>query len=314
MLLLYRGENFNANFFYHSGLDIDHAFLLIKDNKKILLVPALNETLARDRFRGTVLVYQDPIEVLKKYLKGKTVDIDGANLSVRMAHKLSNFCRLRDQTVELLQKRAKKKPEEVANIRKAVKITKELFENIDFKKAKTEEDIRKQLLMGTLELGLEPAFEPIVSSEKNTSYPHYQDGNRKIGGVVMVDYGVRHGHYCSDITRCFLLKGDKKKKEQYERLQDILYFIVDSLPNLQKGKEVGELGQDLLKKAGFPKMPHSLGHGVGLDIHEQPKLGLKSEDRIVGSVMAIEPSFYLKQYGMRFEETIDFTGKKARIL
>lgn len=313
MLLLYRGESFNANFFYHSGLDLDHSFLVL-DSKKTLLVPALNETLARDTFKGKVEVYTDPVDALKRHVNKKTVGIDGANMSMRMAGKLRKFCRLNDLTLELLKDRAKKKPEEVANIARAVKYTKEIFENIDFKKARTEHDIRNQLLVQTMELGLETAFEPIVSSDKSSSYPHYQDGNRKLGKFVMVDYGVRYRHYCSDITRCFILDGDKKKKEQYERLQDICYFLVDSLPNLKNGKEINELASELLKKAGFPKMPHSIGHGVGLDIHEPPRLGLKSEDRLSGSVLAIEPSFYLKQYGMRFEETIDFTGKKPRIL
>lgn len=314
MLLLYRGENFNANFFYYSGLDLDHSFFILNGNKKTLLVPALNETLARDTFNGKVVVYKDPVESLKKYLDGKTVGIDGANLSMRMAGKLRKFCKLNDLTIELLKNRAKKKPEEVAKISRAVKYTKEIFENIDFKKAKTEHDIRKQLLVQTMELGLKTAFEPIVSSDKSSSYPHYQDGNRKLGKFVMIDYGVRYQHYCSDVTRCFILDGDRKKKEQYERLQDICYFLVDSLPNMKNGKEVDELANDLLKKAGFPKMPHSIGHGVGLDIHETPKLSFKSDDKLAGSVVAIEPSFYLKNYGMRFEETIDFTGKKARIL
>ncbi|MFH1520249.1 MAG: M24 family metallopeptidase [Candidatus Micrarchaeota archaeon] len=313
MLLLYRGEKFNANFFYHSGIDIDHSFFVLDGNKKTLLVPALNETLAKDRFKGKVIVYTDPVQTLK-FLSRKTVGIDGVNLSMRMAGKLRKFCKLNDLTIELLKNRAKKKPDEAAKIRRAVKYTKEIFENIDFKKAKTENDVRKQLLVQTMELGLETAFDPIVSGGKSSSYPHYQNGNRKLGKFIMVDYGVRYQHYCSDITRCFILDGDKKKKEQYERLQGICYFLVDSLPDLKNGKEVNELATDLLKKAGFPKMPHSIGHGVGLDIHESPHLGSKSEDKLSGSVLAIEPSFYLKNYGMRFEETIDFTGKRPKIL
>ncbi|MFH1785569.1 MAG: M24 family metallopeptidase [Candidatus Micrarchaeota archaeon] len=314
MLLLYRGEHFDANFFYHSGIDIDHSFLLISGKNKTLIVPELNESLARSKFQGNVSVYQNPIKELQKKLNNRKVEVDGANLSLRLAKKLKTFCRLDDVTIQLLEKRARKKPGEIRKIAKAVRYTKEIFEDLDFKKAKTENELRKQLLMKTMELGLEPAFEPIVSTDKNTSYPHTQATNKKIGSLVMVDYGVRYQHYCSDVTRCFILDGDKKKKEQYDKLRHICHFVIDSLPEFEYGNEVDSLAQDLLEKSGFPKMPHSSGHGLGLDIHELPKLSKKSTNKIAGSAIAVEPSFYLKNYGMRFEETVDYTGKRPRIL
>jgi Xaa-Pro aminopeptidase len=132
--------------------------------------------------------------------------------------------------------------------------------------------------------------------------------------LVLVDCGVRHKHYCSDLTRCFLLKKDRKRERQYESLQDICYSIVDGLPSLRTGKEVSALADRLIKKAGFPRMIHTIGHGVGLDVHELPNLSVKSEDGIAGATMAIEPAFYLGSHGMRYEETIFFDGKKARIL
>jgi Xaa-Pro aminopeptidase len=288
--------------------------LLVDGSRKTLFVPALNERIARNEFEGKIVAYKDFSKTLKEYLKGRRVDVDGASLNLRIAQKLGKFCKLKDNSIELLKKRSGKRPDEVAKIKKAVGITKQIFHSLDFKKAGTEVDIRKQLLVQTIELGAEPAFEPIVSTGQNTSYPHYCPGQKKLEGLVMVDYGVKYAHYCSDVTRCFILDGDRKKKEQYERLQEICHFLADSLPDLRTGKNVGKLGNDLLEKSGFGKMPHSIGHGVGLDIHEFPRLGFKSDDKIAGSVMAIEPAFYLKNYGMRFEETVDFTGKRAMIL
>ena len=131
----------------------------------------------------------------------------------------------------------------------------------------------------------------------------------------MIDYGVRYEHYCADLTRCFILDKDNSKTKEYEKLQDICYEIVDSLPNLRTGKDVAKLSEKLIAKAKFPKLIHSIGHGVGLDVHELPRLGMKSKDRITaGAMLAIEPAFYGKNYGMRFEETICFNGKRARIL
>jgi Xaa-Pro aminopeptidase len=314
MLLLYRGENFNANFFHKSGLDIDHSFLLDEGARKTLLVSGMNEAFARSRFKGRVRVYKDAVKGLSPFIKGRAVEFDASSMSARMANHIRKSCRLKDVSQELLKARSKKTPAEATLVRRAVKETKEIFESLDWKAAKTEEDIHRQLLLMTFERGLEPAFEPIVSSGVGTSFPHYRAQKRKLGPLVLIDYGVRFGHYCADITRCFIRDNDKKKKEQYERLQDICYFISDALPGLDKGKDVAKLAEELVAKAGFPKMPHAIGHGVGLDIHEFPRLGPKSDDRLAGATLAIEPSFYLKKYGMRFEETVWFDGKKVRVL
>jgi Xaa-Pro aminopeptidase len=313
MLLLYRGEDFNANFFHAGGVDIDHSFLLIGGGRKTLLVSKMNEAIARAKFRGRVAVYTDAMKGLSRYIRGRTVNFDASSMSCRMASNIRKFCRLKDYSQELLKARAGKTAEEAALVRRAVKETKDIFDSLDFKSARTESDIHRQLLFMTMERGLEPAFTPIVSTDANTAYPHYTASGKKLGSLVLVDYGVRYKHYCADITRCFIRDGDKKKKEQYDRLQDICYFMADALPGLECGKDAATLAQELIARAGFPKMPHAIGHGVGLDIHEFPRLGPKSDDRLAGATLAIEPAFYLKKYGMRFEETVWFDGRKSRI-
>jgi Xaa-Pro aminopeptidase len=314
MLLLFRGDGFDANFFHSSGVDIDHCFFISHGAQRTLLVPKMNERIARASFRGRVVVYQDAMKSLERLLAGRKARFDGSSMSARMASKIRRFCRLEDSTEELLAERARKRPDEVALVRRAVRETKEILSSIDWNAAATEEDVHRQLLRMTLERGLEPAFMPIVSTDRNTSYPHYRAGKKKLGGLVMVDYGVRFGHYCADITRCYIRDGDRRKKEQYERLQGICHFIADALPGLEHGRDVAALAEELVSRAGFPKMPHSIGHGVGLDIHEFPRLGAKSEDAPAGAALAVEPAFYLPRYGMRYEETVFCDGKRSRIL
>ncbi|MFN7991647.1 MAG: Xaa-Pro peptidase family protein [Candidatus Micrarchaeia archaeon] len=315
MMLLYRGESFDANFFYHSGVDIDHSFLLADGKKRTLLTPRMNEGAAKAGFRGRVVAYTDPVESLSKLVKGNSVLCDGSSMSMRMASRLSKICRLKDDSAALLQARAKKRDDEAADIRKAARLTREIFSALDPSEAKTELDLQKQIMIETAERGLEQAFDPIVATGISTSFPHYRASKRKLGSVVLVDYGVRWNHYCADLTRCFILDGDRKKKAEYERLEGVCHAIIDELPRLRNGKDVAGFSEKELSKAGFPKLIHSIGHGVGLDIHEFPRLGLKSEDPIARSTLAIEPAFYYpKKYGMRYEETVWFDGKKARIL
>ncbi|MDD5339992.1 MAG: M24 family metallopeptidase [Candidatus ainarchaeum sp.] len=311
-LLLHRGNSFDPNFYYHSGLDIDHSFLLV-DGKRTLFVPKMNEALARASFRGKVVAFENAMDTLSGYIRGRRLLFDANSLKARAYVQLARKCRLKDHSLELLRMRSVKKPEEVSAIARAARHTKEIFHSLDFRKAKTELGVRKQLLVATAELGLEPAFDPIVSSCGNSAFPHHEPSGRKLGPLVLVDYGVMYRHYRSDLTRCFILDGDRKMKSQYETLQGVCHGIIDELPNLRRGKNVAAFAAKAMERAGFPKMIHSIGHGVGLEIHEFPRLSLKSDDPIAGATMAIEPAFYLKRYGMRYEETIYFDGKKSRI-
>ena len=328
-LFLYRGENFDSNFYYFSGVDIDHSIFLLIDRKTYLFTPRMNEAIARKEFlNGKIIVYAGGLDLFYRMIKGLKLGCDMQNLSASFARKIGEQCKLEDASDSLLSIRSQKNPDELRNVQLAVKITKEIFDSLDFSKAKTELDLRRQILIEMLERDVEPAFEPIVASGENTRFPHYRAGKGKIVGsdIVLVDMGVRVGHYCSDLTRCFfpnnggINRSNRKKakyKREYERLENVCTTIVDSLADYVTGAEVSLLSKKAMKKANFPEMIHSIGHGVGLDIHEYPRLGMKSKDSIKNSVIAIEPAFYRQTstgYGMRYEETVWFDGKKARIL
>lgn len=307
MLLLYRGENFDPNFYYYSGFDIDNCFLF--PQSKTLFVPKLNEQLAKKHFLGKVNVYSN-FKDIEKFVYGETIEVDFSSITARLAYRLKKICKINDCSNFLSQKRGIKNSNEVSKIKKAANLTKKLIESLDFSQ-KTELDIEKQIKIKTIELGLEAAFSPIVATNKSTSFPHYKAGKRKLSSHVLIDYGLKFGHYCSDISRCHIF--DKTKTSLYEKLKGICYEIIDELPNMEIGADVSDFSSVLLKKSGFPPLIHSIGHGVGLEVHEFPSLGPKSKDKIKGTVMAIEPAFYNK-FGMRYEETVYFDGKKAKVL
>lgn len=315
-LLLYTGEKKNANFTYFSGLEgklYDHSFLLIDGKKKILLVSEMNEMLARSEFKGEVLVYGDLKKQLKSMLRGRKIGVDESSLSVREYRKIRRYCKPNDVFEELLKLRARKKPEEVEKIKRAVKESKEIIESVELKRCKTEKDVEKLLLRETIERGLEPAFKPIVSSGPNTAFPHYSPGEHKLKNAVLIDYGVKYRGYCGDITRMFVLEKGPWVKE-YELVKQITKEVIDYIPKAKDSGEVAKFAQELYSKYKLPKLPHSIGHGIGLDVHEFPGFGMKRDHEIKNTTFTVEPGIYRKNWGVRFEECVYFDGKKARVL
>lgn len=317
-ILLYRGKSFDPNFYYFSGgADITNAFLLIEGKKKKMLVSELEERGAKKSFSGKIEVLDDFFPYLKKELKGRKVKIDGINLPAKMFERLGKFCKPTDASAELYTKRMVKTKNEVEKIRKAVKITNDIIDSLEMTKDMTETEVKNQILMKILESGAEPAFDPIVASGSNTAVPHHESGSKKLSDFALVDFGVKVDHYCSDLTRCFAISSSDATEREvalYQKLHDVFDLIIDEIPSFETGKEFAVFSNRVMKLTGLPRMIHAIGHGVGLDVHEFPRLSAKYEDRLAGTVFAIEPAVYFKTYGARFEETVYYDGKKVRVL
>ncbi|MBI5224218.1 aminopeptidase P family protein [Candidatus Micrarchaeota archaeon] len=316
MEIYYRGEQFDPNFYYLSKVDIDHSFLIIDGKNRELLTPKMNYEIAKNQFSGKVSTYgADLWDILKRRLGKRTVGADLGALSANLAKKIGEKCTLKDTSKKMLEQRMKKTEAEVTKTKRAAREAREIIEGIDLKNHKTEKDVEKTLKKETIERGLELAFEPIVASGKNTAFPHYHAGEKKLEDIVLIDFGVKYERYCSDLTRCIIMGDNKKLKDEYEKLQNVCDGILDQMNHHKTGADVAKEAEKALMNAGFPKLIHSIGHGVGLEVHEWPRLGLKSEDKIAQTIMAIEPAFYIPgRYGMRFEQTIFFDGKRARVL
>ncbi|MDD5022779.1 MAG: M24 family metallopeptidase [Candidatus ainarchaeum sp.] len=314
--LLYSGEETNANFIYFSGLGMklyDHSFIFIDEKKKILIVSKMNYKLARENYSGKIEVYGDLKRILAKLLKGRKVGIDGENINVKMHNFIKKFCRTEDVSEELIKQRTVKKDFEITKLKKAAEISREIINSVELKKFKTEKEIEKYLLRETIEKELEPAFKPIVASGKNSSFPHYTPRDYKLKNVVLVDYGVKYQGYCGDVSRCFFLSKGPWEKD-YETAEQIAYEIADESKNCEFAKELSEFTDKLYKKYKLPEQMHSLGHGIGLEVHESPSFGKKSKDRIKNTVFTIEPGIYRKNWGARFEEMFYFNGRSTKRL
>ncbi len=314
IILLYRGEVFNPNFYYFSGLDISNSFLFLHGKRKKLLVSPLEKPGVKKAVGTEVVVLKDFYQYLKKKVKGRKVYIDGNRLPARMFEKLRKFCKPFDASERFYTKRMVKRREEIEKIREACTATRTILDSLDLRSGISENEVKRQILIKTMEAGLEPAFEPIVASGSNTAVPHHSSSDVKIRNFVLIDYGVRVGHYCSDITRCFSLGKIGRETVLYEKLQNIFWNIVDEIPNMEKSRDVEKLYERLLKSEKLPPPIHSVGHGVGLEVHEFPRFGKKYSDDIKNTVFTIEPGAYMNDYGARFEETVYYDSKRVRIL
>ncbi|HQT44691.1 MAG TPA: M24 family metallopeptidase, partial [Candidatus Micrarchaeota archaeon] len=172
----------------------------------------------------------------------------------------------------------------------------------------SEKKIESMLLCEMIGKGLKPSFSPIVASGANSSSPHSQPTGAKVRGHVLVDMGVKVEGYCSDLTRCFFFPSGRMQKNAYDKLTLICDELCDKAESgaYHTGSELASDAARLLERYNLPKLPHSIGHGVGLDVHESPSLGLKSKDKIVERmVIAIEPAaYYPGKFGVRHEKDV----------
>ncbi|MFH1222433.1 MAG: M24 family metallopeptidase [Candidatus Micrarchaeota archaeon] len=311
-LLIYAGREPNPDFYYHSGLQLTHAFLLLKGRHKTIITNSVNQGLG-NRFSGKYIVAKDVFKETARQVKAAGID---GKMPVHVYLKLKNKIKMTDATDELYFMRMKKTAEELAKIRKAVHATKDILRTVRITEGRSEMDVAAELLAETYKRGLEPAYAPIVATGKNAVTPHALISGKRIEDYVLIDYGVKYKQYCADITRCFFFKSKKAAaiKEKYEKLERLAYNIIDAGASMRTTKEIREYYLKENKAAGLPEPIHAIGHGIGLEVHEYPRFGAKYKDKIAGCTFTIEPGAYYGGFGLRFEETTYHNGKKIMVL
>jgi Xaa-Pro aminopeptidase len=160
------------------------------------------------------------------------------------------------------------------------------------------------------ELGGDPSFPAIVAAGPNGSLPHAEPGERPIGAgeLVVFDMGAQLDGYCSDGTRTYAT-GDPgpEGREVYEVVREAQLAALEAIAVGATGEEVDAVARKLIEEAGHgERFGHGLGHGVGLEVHEGPRLSPKSDDVLeAGEVVTVEPGIYLPgRLGVRIEDLV----------
>ncbi len=178
---------------------------------------------------------------------------------------------------------------------------------------RSELDVARAAEARMRELGAEPSFPTIVAAGPNGALPHAEPGERQIGSgeLVVFDMGAKLDGYCSDGTRTFATgEPGERAREVYEVVRRAQEAALAAVRAGERGEAIDAVARDPIAAAGHgERFGHGLGHGVGLEVHEEPRVSQRSEDVLeAGEVVTIEPGIYLPgELGVRIEDLVVVT-------
>jgi Xaa-Pro aminopeptidase len=273
---------------------------------------------------------QDLVEAVAELLPGEgtvRLGFDDAEVPVRAYERLRELLPERIELVpasglvELL--RRVKGPEEIERIGAATGIADAALETLLAAglAGRSERELGLALEVGMRERGASgPSFDPIIAAGPHGALPHARptDTVVKRGDVVVIDWGARFDGYCSDCTRTVAVGsiGDAER-EAYELVLRAQLAGLDAVRAGADGKATDAVARAVIDAAGHAEhYGHGLGHGVGLDIHEAPRLSQRSIDTLAtGEVVSVEPGVYLPgRFGIRIEDLVVVEDAGRRIL
>lgn len=277
------------------------------------------------------------LEYLKEIFekeKIKNCALEGDNLKISEFNFLKkNLPKINFINTEklLIKIREIKDVEEIKKIKKACEISDKCLSEIikNIKVGQTEKEIAFKIEFWLKEKGYDLAFYPITAIDENSATIHYdtrEGNNKKIkkNSLILIDFGAKYQNYLSDMTRIiFIGKPTNEQINVYHKLlnaqkKTIAYANQSGKQDREnKIKNIDIYCRQLLTKSYLlPNYPHSTGHGVGLEIHEYPKISPVSEDKLLkNQVITIEPGVYFQgKWGMRIEDTVLINKNQVEIL
>jgi Xaa-Pro aminopeptidase len=216
-----------------------------------------------------------------------------------------------------------KSADEIARIRRSVETNSRAFEQAvaRVKPGMKESELAAELEYRMRRLGAEkPSFDTIVAGGLRGALPHAQPTGAKLerGQLVVVDMGALEAGYCSDMTRMLYLgRPSAKVKRIYGAVLEAQLAAIDAVRAGVSTVRVDRAARNVLKGHGLDRaFVHSTGHGLGLEIHEPPRIGKRDKHKLAaGMAITIEPGVYLEDFGgIRIEDTVVVTQTGCEIL
>ncbi len=315
----------DVNRYYFTGLKSSAGNLVITANEKLLYIDSRYYSYAKEFLQGKVEVvlftsYEGFVLALKnRGIKELLLDYTVTTVSEYERIIALGFA-VSDCNKALSELKIIKSDEEIEYIQKACDIAYEAFERtLPYIKEGVSENYVKNVLEENMRaLGASgTSFDTIVAFGKNAAVPHHEtsDDVLKNNQCILMDFGCKYKGYCSDITRMmFLGTPDEKFLAAYDAVLKANVTAEEKVYDGISGVAADKIARDILDKSGYEGLfTHSLGHGVGLYIHEAPNLSPKSPYVLKnGMTFTVEPGVYLDgEFGIRIEDSLYMKDGKA---
>jgi Xaa-Pro aminopeptidase len=311
---------------YLCGFTGSAGLLLVDETRSFFFTDVRYDTQSREEVKGAKVVIArkavlsalaESLGRRKKRRKGWTIAIESEHLTVaekkKLAEALPDGFRLRDSIFLVEKARMAKDDDELALIRSAVQLGATLFDRVleVLKPGIKESEVAAEMEYAARRAGAEGmSFPTIIAYGARSALPHGRATEQLIApdGFVVCDFGVILAGYCSDQTRTVWVgKPDKEARSAYDAVREAQEAAIAAV---RPGATVGDVdaaARKVLRKAGLARyFTHSTGHGVGLEIHEAPRVAAAQTEVLTpGMVITIEPGVYFPgKWGIRIEDMV----------
>jgi Xaa-Pro aminopeptidase len=322
-----------ANVRYLTGFSGSSALLFVTPRDAVLITDFRYQTQAADEVDGLariVIESQSLWTGLWQNLAQLTqLEVTGFE-SAHLVHR--DFQRLLEggaryqwrPTTDLIESlRERKDDDEVEKIRAAITVAECALERVV---STVREGMTEREVAGILEAALRQAgsdgfaFPTIVASGSNAALPHARPTARRLGSgdFLLIDFGAVVDGYCSDITRTFVVgRATEEQREVYEIVRLANERAAQALRPGMSGRDADGVARGYIEDRGFGEMfGHSLGHGIGLEVHEAPRLAKTADSPLVlGAVVTVEPGIYRPGWGgVRIEDDVHLGSGGVQVL
>jgi Xaa-Pro aminopeptidase len=307
--------------FYFTGLELSAGKLLISSQEALLLVDGRYIETAK-QYSPVPVVLDGQMTFMDAIQRLKTIGVDSEKMTVQAWQDFNQMADKKFIPVQGLisRLRAIKDPEEITLLERAAALGSLGF---DFVVSQLDQGVQENALAFQLEMFWREqgakgvAFEPIIAFGSNSSKPHYRAGNDqlKANEPVLIDIGVELNHYHSDMTRMAVMgELGEEMKAIFDIVQEAHQRAIELVKPGTSIADLDDAARLYIDSKGYgEQFSHSLGHGIGLEVHEFPLIRRNKKNESIfleeGMAITIEPGIYLPGIGgVRLEDTVVVTA------
>lgn len=256
----------------------------------------------------------------------ESIGIEASDMTVSFFNQLNSLNGFKILPADgiLTALRALKSKEELRLLRQSQKINEQVLKLFltELKNGMTEVEASWKMLQIAYDLGASGmSFDTIIAFGAHSAMPHHEVSSKKKlkrGDMVLIDMGVMYGGYASDMTRTFFTKTPTKEQSHvYETVLEANKRGIEAIKPGVRVDEIDKAARKYIHDAGYEKrFGHATGHGIGLDVHEEPRVAKGVETPVQPSmVVTVEPGIYLPgKLGVRIEDMVEVTEKGRKVL